>query len=163
MWAVPEMQTMDQIISEQPFFQGLEVEAIALIAGCAKNVHIDPGSYLFREGEDADVFFLVRHGRVALELHSPAGGTRLLDTVEEGEVLGWSWLVPPHHWFLDARAVDAVSVISIDARCLRGKCDEDPALGYALLQRVARVMYQRLQSARVRLLDMYGSPRDAVR
>lgn len=153
---------MDQIIGEQPFFQGLPVEAIALIAGCASNEHVGAGAYLFREGEAADVFFVVRHGRVALELHSPAGGTRLLDTVEEGEVLGWSWLVPPHQWFLDARAVDELSVVSIDARCLRGKCDEDPSLGYALLQRVAGVMYHRLQSARVRLLDMYGSPRDVV-
>jgi CRP-like cAMP-binding protein len=157
------MLTMHQILAEQPFFQGLENTAIELIAGCARNVHIETGAYLFREGEDADVFFIVRHGRVMLELHSPAGGTRLLDSVEAGEVLGWSWLVPPHQWFLDARAVGDVSVISIDARCLRGKCDEDPALGYALLQRVARVMYHRLQSARMRLLDMYGSPRDAVR
>jgi CRP-like cAMP-binding protein len=163
MWAVHEMQTMDQILTEQPFFAGLDDAAITLIAGCARNVHVAAGAYLFREGEDADVFFVVRHGRVALELHSPAGGTRLLDTVEEGEVLGWSWLVPPHHWFLDARAVDAVSLVSIDARCLRDKCDQDPALGYALLQRVARVMYHRLQSARVRLLDLYGSPRAAVR
>jgi CRP/FNR family cyclic AMP-dependent transcriptional regulator len=163
MSAVPEMQTMHEILVEQPFFQGLDDAAVELIAGCARNLHVEAGAYLFREGEDADVFFVVRRGRVALELHSPAGGTRLLDTVEEGEVLGWSWLVPPHHWFLDARAVDAVSVVSFDARCLRGKCDEDPALGYALLQRVARVMYQRLQAARIRLLDMYGSPRDAVR
>jgi CRP/FNR family cyclic AMP-dependent transcriptional regulator len=157
------MQTMRDLISEQPFFHGLDDAAIALIAGCATNKHVEPGAYLFREGEDADLFFVVRHGRVALELQRPAGGRRLLDTVEEGEVLGWSWLVPPHVWFLDARAVDEVSVVSIDARCLRGKCDDDPALGYALLQRVARVMYQRLQSARVRLLDLYGSPRDAVR
>jgi CRP-like cAMP-binding protein len=157
------MQTMDQILAEQPFFVDLDHAAITLIAGCARNMHVEAGAYLFREGEDADVFFVVRHGRVALELHSPAGGTRLLDTVEDGEVLGWSWLVPPHHWFLDARAVDEVSVVSIDAKCLRGKCDEDPALGYALLQRVARVMYHRLQSARIRLLDLYGSPRAAVR
>ena len=50
-----------------------------------------------------------------------------------------------------------VSVVAFDASCLRGKCDEDPALGYALMQRVAQVMYRRLQAARVRLLDLYGA------
>ncbi len=105
---------------------GLDEAALDLIAGCATNLHVHPGTYLFREGEPADTFYVVRRGRVALEVHEPAGGARLLDTVEDGEELGWSWLVPPHRWFLDARAIDEASLISIDGRCLRGKCDEDP-------------------------------------
>ncbi|MGZ4592783.1 MAG: cyclic nucleotide-binding domain-containing protein [Actinomycetes bacterium] len=157
------MQTMDEMLAGQPFFTGLDESVIRLIAGCATNVHVEAGAYIFREGEDADRFFVVRRGRVALELREPGGKVHLLDTVEEGEVLGWSWLVPPYRWFLDARAVDTVSAVSIDGTCLRGKCDEDPALGYALLQRVARVMYDRLQSTRVRLLDLYGSPHAGAR
>ena len=157
------MQTMRQELAGQPFFVGLDEAALDLIAGCATNLHVHPGTYLFREGEPADTFYVVRRGRVALEVHEPAGGARLLDTVEDGEELGWSWLVPPHRWFLDARAIDEASLISIDGKCLRGKCDEDPVLGYALMQRVARVMYHRLQSARVRLLDVYGASRVGVR
>ena len=153
------MQTMDELLAAHPFFGGLGDEALALIAGCAVNVHFAPEEMLFRLGDPADRFFVVRHGRVALELHAPGRGRYVLDTVEDGDVLGWSWLVPPYRWFLDARAVAPTSAISIDGVCLRGKCDEDPALGYALLQRVAHVMYERLQSSRVRLLDLYGSDR----
>ena len=54
--------------------------------------------------------------------------------------------------------VEDAGVVAFDGACLRGKCDTDPALGYALMQRVSQVMYERLQASRVQLLDMYGAP-----
>jgi len=153
---VPDMR---ELLAMHPFVEGLDDEVVALLAGCAVNVHLEPGSYVFRLGDPADRFYLLRHGRVALELHAPGTSRLVLDTVEDGDALGWSWLVPPHEWFLDARVVAPVSAIALDGRCLREKCDRDPALGYALLGRVAQVMYARLQSARLRLLDLYGGSR----
>lgn len=157
------MQTMKQLLAAHPFFAGLGDDALAMMAGCATNVHVPAGEYLFRLGEPADRFFVVRHGRVALELHAPGAGPLVLETVDDGEVLGWSWLVPPHRWFLDARAAAPTSLVSLDGGCLRTKCDEDPALGYALMQRVSQVMLARLQSARMRLLDLYGGSRVGAR
>jgi len=91
---------------------------------------------------------------VALEIHSPARGPLIVDTMDGGEVLGWSWLIPPYRYFTDARAVTPVSAIALDGACLRGKCEADAELGYQLLKRVTAVMYQRLQSTRVRLLEL---------
>lgn len=153
------MRTMKELLGAHPFFVGLDDEGIELVVGCATNVHFAPDEYLFRVGEPADRFYVVRHGRVALELHVPGRGQRVVDTVEDDQVLGWSWLVPPHQWFLDARAVMPTSAIALDGVCIRGKCDDDPELGYAVMQRVAQVMYRRLQSTRVRLLDLYGGGR----
>jgi CRP-like cAMP-binding protein len=150
------VRSVGRLLLEHPFFEGLDEATMRMLEGCAGNVHIRPGQHLFREGEPADRFFVVRHGRVALEVHDPRGGDHLLDTVDEGDVVGWSWLVPPHRWFFDARAVGEVSAVALDATCLRAKCDEDPRLGYTLMQRVTQVMYRRLQSTRVRLLDLYG-------
>lgn len=151
------METLHELLMEHPFFAGLDDSTVNLIVGCASNVHYRPGEYLFHEGESADRFFVVRRGRVALDVHVPGQSEQVVDTVDEGDVVGWSWLIPPYRWFFDARAVHEVSAVSVDAACLRAKCEEDPALGYALMQRVTRVMYQRLQSARVRLLDLYGA------
>jgi CRP/FNR family transcriptional regulator, cyclic AMP receptor protein len=153
------MRSLHDLLSEQPFFAGLDDDTVSLLVGCATNVHYRTGEYLFREGEPADRLFVVRRGRVALDVHMPGQPERVVDTVDEGAVVGWSWLVPPYQWFFDARAVQEVSAVAMDASCLRAKCDEDPALGYALMQRVAGVMYHRLQSARVRLLDLYGADR----
>ena len=77
----------------------------------------------------------------------------------EGDVVGWSWLIPPYRWTFDARATQDTSAIAFDGVCLRGKCESDATLGYAMLQRVVQVMSARLHSARVRLLDLYGARR----
>ncbi|HYN75343.1 MAG TPA: cyclic nucleotide-binding domain-containing protein [Candidatus Limnocylindria bacterium] len=152
------MRGIDQLLREHPFFVGLDDDTLTLIAGCAANRHLHEGDFLYREGDEAETFFVIRHGRVALEAHQRAGGSLVVETVEDGEVLGWSWLVPPHRWMFDARAVVATSAVVFDGACLRAKCDQDPTLGYALLQRVAQVMLARLQGARVRLLDLYAVP-----
>jgi CRP/FNR family transcriptional regulator, cyclic AMP receptor protein len=150
------METIAQYLPKHPFFAGLDEETVSLLAGCAINVHLRPGEYLFHEGESADRFYVVRHGRVTIELRAPVGGGAVLDTAQEGDVIGWSWLIPPYRWMFDARATDETSAVSLDAACLRGKCEADPAVGFAVLKRVAATMAERLQSARVRLLDLYG-------
>ncbi|MGB7982582.1 MAG: cyclic nucleotide-binding domain-containing protein [Candidatus Nanopelagicales bacterium] len=152
------MPTLVEYLPEHPFLAGLDPAAMELVVGCAQNVHFPAGQVLFRTGDPADTFYVIRHGRVALDLHDPRHQTMVIATLDEDDVVGWSWLIPPYRWVFDARALTPVSAVALDGACLRGKCDTDPALGYALMQRVSHVLYQRLQDARLRLLDLYGSP-----
>jgi CRP/FNR family transcriptional regulator, cyclic AMP receptor protein len=153
------MQRLDALIADVPLFAGLDGAELELLAGCASNVRFEPGASIFLEGEPADAFYVIRHGRVALEAHLPARGALTIETLEPGEVLGWSWLFPPYRWHFDARALSLVRATSFDGACLRGKCADDPALGYDLMQRFAQVMMERLQATRLRLLDVYGDGR----
>ena len=150
------MQTIAEYLPQHPFFAGLDETSAALVAGCAVNTHFRPGQNLFHEGEPADTVYVIRRGRVSLEVRAPPGPAVVVDSAHSADVVGWSWLVPPHRWLFDARATEETSAIAFDGACLREKCDADPAIGYALLQRVVQVMSDRLQSARVRLLDLYG-------
>jgi len=149
-------KTIEDYLPEHPFFADMDPELIRLFAGCARNVHFSTGDTLFHEGDAADTFYLVRKGRVAISTHSPGVGGIVMDTAEAGDVVGWSWLVPPYRWMFDARASKGTSAVAFDATCLRTKCVADPAVGYALLQRVASVMLDRLDAARLRLVDMYA-------
>jgi hypothetical protein len=79
-----------------------------------------------------------------------------VETIEAGEILGWSWLFPPYRSHFDARALSSVRATAFDGACLRGKCEDDPALGYDLVKRFAQVFTERLQWTRLRLLDVYG-------
>jgi len=151
------MRSIEQYLPDHPFFAGLDADSLAIVAGCATNVSFAPGEFLFRQGQPADQFFVVRRGRVALQIHSPAVGTMVVDTADASDVVGWSWLVPPYHWLFDARAIQATGAVAFDGQCLRGKCEEDPRLGYQLMKAVSQVMLSRLTAARVRLLDVYGS------
>lgn len=150
---------LDAIVLDAPVFAGLEADRAAQLAGCAQTTGWEAGEMLFREGDDADAFYVVRRGRVALELFVPNRGSLTVETIEPGEVVGWSWLFPPFRWHFDGRAVEAVRAIAVDGACLRAKCDDDPALGYDLLRRFSQVMLERLQATRLRLADVYGSPR----
>lgn len=115
------------------------------------------GTRLFREGQPADDLYLLVEGRVAIEMHVPGRGAQVVDTVEACETVGWSWLVAPYRWFFDARAVTDVTVVRVDAEALRDLADDDPSFGYALMRQVAAVMLERMQSARARLADVYGT------
>ena len=150
------MEAIDDLLSRHPFFKGLKPEYLALIAGCGQNVHFDAGAYLLREGERADRFFAIRGGSVAVETYVPSRGAVTLQTVGEGDILGWSWLFPPYVYQFDARAQEGVRATAFDGACLRGKCDADPALGYELMKRVAHLVSSRLEATRRQLLDVYG-------
>lgn len=119
-------------------------------------VHCEADAYLFHEGEAADRLFLVRRGRVALELLVPGRGPLIIDSIRDGEVLGLSWLRPPSRWQFDARALEPVEALAFEGAALLDACERDPRLGYQLTVRLAEVMLRRMQSARLRLTDLYG-------
>ena len=147
------------MLADVPFFAGLRASELELLAGCAKNVHFAQGDVLFREGDPANAFYVVRDGSVALETFAPARGGMTIETIDAGEVIGWSWLFAPYRWHFDARALSPVRATAFDGECLRGKCEQDPALGYDLMKRFAQVLIERLQWTRLRLLDVYGDGR----
>ncbi len=150
------LQTLEPLLRGHKFFAGLEPGHLALLVGCASNAVFPADSYLFREGEPAETFYLIREGKVALEIAAPGNGALVVQTLGAGEVVGFSWLIEPHRWEFDGRAVGRVHAFQMDGACLRGKCDEDPRLGYELMRRFARMASTRLQATRLQLLDVYG-------
>ena len=154
------MRTLDALIVESPVFKGLDQDQLELIAGCATNTVFAAGERLFREGDQADTFFLIRHGLVALDAYVPNRGQLTVETVGPSEIVGWSWLLPPYRWHFTGRAVDLVRAVQFDGACLRKKCDEDPLLGYDLITRFSQVLVSRLQATRLQLMDVYGDRHD---
>ena len=149
-------QQLDEILAQVPFFEGMAEDELALIAGCGRNVHFDAGETIFRQGDAADNFFVVRHGTVAVGNFVPPRGELVIETLEAGDLLGWSWLFPPYRSHFDARALSSVRATQFDGACLRDKCAADPAFGYDLMSRFAQILIERLQWTRLRLLDIYG-------
>ncbi len=153
------IHSFEGVLREHPFFAGLDDEHLALLAGCASNVVFHPGEFLFREGQDANQFFVLREGRVAVETFPPIGRPITIETMDGGEVLGWSWAFPPYKWHFDARAVIAVRALALDGACLRAKFDRQPTFGLEMLRRFSQVLVQRLEATQLQLLDMYvGRP-----
>jgi len=150
------VESLEAIIANHSFFSDLEQRYVQSLTGCAANVRFDAGTYLFREGEPADHFYLIRQGKAAIEISAPPRKPIIVQTLSGGDVLGWSWLVPPYQWRFHARAVEPVRAIALDGKCLRARCEQDHDLGYELLKRFAQVITQRLEETRVQLLDVYA-------
>jgi len=149
--------TLEPLLRDHPFLKDLEGEYLALLAGCAMNVRFTAGSFLFREGDPADRCFLIREGKMALEIAAPGRGAIIVQTLAAGDVAGFSWLLEPHQWQFDGRVIEPVHAIALDGSCLRRKCADDPRLGFELTQLFARLAIRRLQATRLRLLDVYGN------
>ncbi len=149
------MESLKAYLDEHRFLKGLRPEHIDLLVDCASNVRFAAGEFIFREGKEAENFFFIRHGKVALEIYSPGQGPINVQTVGEGDVLGWSWLIPPYNWNFDARVLELTRAIQLDARCFRTKCEQDHTLGYEILKRFSHLFMQRLNATRLQLLDLY--------
>lgn len=146
------MEGLERIVREHSFFSGMKEDYTDVVSGCAKNVRFEPGEYLFREGDVADQLYLLRSGRVALEVesgHEPVA----IQTVGESEIVGASWLVPPYRRGLSAKALELTRAIALDAACLRGKCEDNHDLGYEMMKRFMPILIQRLRAARLQILD----------
>lgn len=152
------MKTILDLLREHPFFAGIDEHYLQLIAGCGDNHVFRAGEYIARENDPADHFYLIRGGRLSIEIFQPSVGAISLQTLHSGDICGWSWLFPPYRWTFDVRAKTTLHAIRLDGLCLRGKCAADTRMGYELMQRFAHIMSERLQAARLQLLDVYSHP-----
>ena len=147
-----EVHSLEPILKSHPFFAGMSPAHISLLAGCAANVRFEPGQYIMKMGEPANKFYIIREGRVAVEVTPPGRGSIIIETQADGDVLGWSWLFPPYQWNLNARALETVRAVGLDAACLRGKLDQDHELGYEMYKRFTQIIQDRFQAMRDQLM-----------
>ncbi|RMG67362.1 MAG: Crp/Fnr family transcriptional regulator [Calditrichaeota bacterium] len=144
------------VLSNHPLFQNLDEELLQFLADHSQVCWFEPGHLIFREGDEAGTFYLIQSGQVALEFFLTENALYTLETLGEGDIVGWSWLFPPFRWHLNARALTRVQAIAFDAAALRQRMEADPAQGMKLVQRFSRIIFQRLQAARQRLAQTAG-------
>jgi CRP-like cAMP-binding protein len=152
-----EKQSLARSIAKHRLVAGMLDAHVAFLGGCAKNVRVAEGRFLFREGEEAGQLYLVRSGKLALEIHDGARGTLVVETLGAGDAIGWSTLFPPHRWAVDARAVEPALLFALDGACLRRKLEADHSFGYAFTRRLLNEVHHRLERARLQVLDVYGA------
>jgi len=143
-------------LAQHPFFKGLGADYLKLLSAHASLLQVSAQQRVFKQDTDADKFYVVRSGKVALEIPAISGEPLRAQTVGDGQLIGWSWLLPPFRWLFDARALTASTLIVVDGIALRAACDADPKLGYDLLRRFAALMSERLSAARLAAIAQYS-------
>jgi CRP/FNR family transcriptional regulator, cyclic AMP receptor protein len=151
--------TMIEKLAGVPPFDRLTAPHLSRAASTAREVMFPAGATVFTEGQLASGCWLIETGQIALGAHVPGRGHVIVQTLGPRDLLGWSWLVPPHRWHFTATASTPVQAVEFDTAQLRELADTDPDMGYRLSLGLFEVVLARLQSARSRLLDLYGNPR----
>ena len=150
------LEQIERILSEHPFFKGLKPQHIAEVAKGSTRINFNPGEFLMREDEPGSCFFLILHGKVAVEVFTPERGPIIVSTLGENEILGYCWIVPPYQCRFDVRAVELTRTVCVQGTRLRQICDEDHQVGYELLKRTSQMMSKLIEATRVQMLDVYG-------
>ena len=143
------------LLKIHPFCHGLSEAQMGALAPLARVARFPEGAFIFREGSEADVLYLVVHGRVVLQQHVPGKGDVQLETLRDGDILGLSWLFPDGHWVLDARAAQPTDTLALDGKGLHALMEREPRLGLHLTKHIISQLYQRLERVRLQRLDVY--------
>ncbi len=138
-----------------PFLHGLSEPFLRELVDHTSEQNYEGGTTILREGEPAGEFYLILAGKIGLELAPPDRPRLTVLTLGPGEVFGWSWLVPPHRWRVDARALKATRVLRISGRELRRALDAHPSAAYQFLLRLVPVLGERLDATWLQVLDVH--------
>ena len=144
------------IFENHPFFKGFKKEYIDLISSYSKIDSFKPGEYIFKEGEAAEKFYVICKGKINVEIQMPDSHPFSLQSLGEGDVLGWSWFIPPNQWRFSARVIEKAELIVIDGNPLKKICETNHDLGYEIYKRLVGVFVQRLEATRDQLVEVYG-------
>ena len=154
-----DAKTLTEALRGHAFLEGLKSSHLQKVADMALEVSFGRDQIIFREGDECGLFYIVLSGKVALEISAPGHIVRI-QTVGEGDELGWSSLLGEDRKHFRARTLEPVRALAFDGMRMRQTCEQDPQFGYNLMLRMLKVVAHRLQATRLQLLDMYA-PRGA--
>ena len=151
-------QSTEDYLSTHTFFSGLDDSYRKFLSNSVTELQIKKGGVLFKQGDRADKFYLLRKGQVSVQVPALMGPSLEIQTLGEDQVLGWSWLIPPYRWIFLARAEEDSELLEFDGGAILARCEEDPKFGYELFKCFAALMSERLGAARQKMMDQWDPP-----
>ncbi|MCK4842535.1 MAG: cyclic nucleotide-binding domain-containing protein [Methylococcales bacterium] len=149
-------QSIAEYLSNHEFFSELSEDILKLLCESASMLEVKKRQVLFRQGERADKFYIVRNGRISVQIPAITGPTLEVQTLSTDQILGWSWLIPPYQWHFQAKAEEDSKLLEFNGVAILSQCEQDPKLGYQLLKKFAVLMAERLDVSRQKLMDEWN-------
>ena len=149
-------QSITEYLSAHEFFSEFSDDSLKFLCECSSTREIKKGQILFLQGEHADKFYVVRSGRISIQMPAIMGPTLEIQTVDEDQVLGWSWLISPYKWNFQTKAEEDSELLQFDGTAILARCEQEPKFGYELLKKFAGLMSVRLNAARQKMMDEWN-------
>ncbi|MBX3427814.1 MAG: cyclic nucleotide-binding domain-containing protein [Pirellulales bacterium] len=153
------MSTIDvkAALIKADFLHGLSEAQLDRLAAIARVAKFPAQTTIFEEYDDAKDVYLIVHGKVALANCTPATGHRMMMTVDDGELMGWSPLVESDRFSATAHTLQPTTVLAFDGHALLELCAQDSQFGFEIMRRTAKVLEERLMATRLQMLDLCGA------
>ena len=149
-------QSITEYLSAHEFFSEFSDDVLKFLCECSSTREIKKGQILFLQGEHADKFYVVRSGRISIQMPAIMGPTLEIQTVDENQVLGWSWLISPYQWNFQTKAEEDSELLQFDGAAILAQCEQDPKLGFELVKKFAALMSRGLNAARLKMMDEWN-------
>ena len=149
-------QSTAEYLSAHEFFSEFSDDVLKFLCECSSMREIKKGQILFLQGEHADKFYIVRSGRISIQMPAIMGPTLEIQAVDEDQVLGWSWLISPYQWNFQTKAEDDSELLQFDGAAILEQCELDPKLGFELVKKFAALMTVGLNAARLKMMDEWN-------
>lgn len=140
-----------EVLRRYPYFAAVSEESLKQVAMIADEKCVAANTRMFNEGDPAKALNIITKGEVNIQYLLNTGEHRTVDTLVEGDILGWSALVQPYKYTAICMTTKETQLVSIDAAKLRQLCEDEPLLGYRLMTQIAKLLAHRLEGARVQL------------
>jgi CRP-like cAMP-binding protein len=147
---------MDEELELSWLIRQLDPSARAALSRIGTTVEVPEASVLFREGEPTNALSIVLEGRVALRLRVPERGQVTIQTVEPGDVIGWSAVVPPYRATSTGTAITPTRLARFEGPALREVLAADKGLAAAIYPVLLEAVARRLEGTRLQLLDLFS-------
>ena len=122
-------------INKYDLFGGISSRVMKEITDiCVEEVY-DKGTTIFNQGERAENLYILREGTLNLMVKN--GGSLVFSLSEQGEVFGWSGLIPPYQATAKAKTMTPAKIVSIDCRELRKIFGKDCQFAHLMTQNAA--------------------------
>ena len=140
-----------EVLRRYPYFAKVADESLKSVAQIADEETVSAGTQMFSEGDPADSLNIIIQGEVEIQYILGSGERRTVDTLVDGDILGWSALIEPYKYTAVCTTKRDTRLVAIQAQKLRDLCGQDPMLGYRLTNQIAKLLANRLEGARVQL------------
>jgi CRP/FNR family cyclic AMP-dependent transcriptional regulator len=143
-----------EAIRSLPLFEGLARDDVELLAQSFQRESFPAGMAVFGQGDRAEKLYVLISGRVAIRFKPYDGDVLPVTEVGPGGVFGWSAALNRPCYTSCAIAVGDCQAISISGDELRRLCRAHPQTGVVILERLAGVIAERLNSTHAKVIDM---------
>jgi CRP-like cAMP-binding protein len=133
------------VLGQARFFAGLTQEQLGRVAALGRERSFPQDTRIYTVGDAVDDFYVLADGMVRFTLGLGKRETSAGDIIRRGDVFGWAPLVEGHaRRIATAYCLTACEVIAIDGGALMRLMENDAALGYALMKKLAVLLTSEL-------------------